>query len=197
MAVLPHRSRRAAFTLVELLLVLVILGIVAAVVIPMTSRSLRGNQRRMAVRSVIGAAKYARSMAVLHQVPMVLRISGEGGRNLEVDLARAAVTPTNVPAPVEGVISSMSADGAGEAEPAGAGASAISVRLERKLMEKVRITAVSKGDGGEEPFDAEVGLFFDTNGRCTPFSVVIEDLAGEQVRVEVDHLGGARTEVVP
>ena len=58
---------QVGFTLVELLLVLVIIGVVTAVTIPNVVRSIKGNRLRTAARTVVKAGRYARSMAVLRQ----------------------------------------------------------------------------------------------------------------------------------
>jgi prepilin-type N-terminal cleavage/methylation domain-containing protein len=202
--VIGSQFGRRAFTLVELLLVLAILGIVSAVVVPMTARSLRGNQRRMAIRSVVGAAKYARSMAVLHQCPMELRLpAGEGGL-LVVDAAGHWEADTNeVPAEAGLLVEAESARGPMYGGAAGGFGPKepppvpdMEVRLERNLG-KIRLVEWAIGDGPMQPAEGRSRLHFDTNGRCTPFVVVLEDPGGERVRVAIDHLGGASTAVDP
>ncbi len=69
-ALVPH----CAFTLVELLLVVAIIGILASVSILAVSRSMHGGGVRSAARTVIMCGRYARSMAVLRQVEMVVVI---------------------------------------------------------------------------------------------------------------------------
>jgi type IV fimbrial biogenesis protein FimT len=71
-----RRGRREAagraFTLIEVLLVMAILGVVAAVTTPYMVRSIRGNRLRTAARDVVMAGRYARSMAVVRQQEMTL-----------------------------------------------------------------------------------------------------------------------------
>lgn len=74
-------ARRAAgFTLMELMLVVAIIGVVVAITMPMMAKSIRGNRVRMAVRSVVSAGRYARTMAILKQRETVLALDLAGGR---------------------------------------------------------------------------------------------------------------------
>ncbi|MDI6774134.1 MAG: GspH/FimT family pseudopilin [Verrucomicrobiota bacterium] len=73
-------TRCRAFTLMEILLVILILGIVTAVMLPALSRSIRGSRIRLATRELVMAGRYARSMAVLQQ------------KNLTLDLDLSAAT---------------------------------------------------------------------------------------------------------
>lgn len=66
------RSRRAGFTLMEMLLVVVIIGVATAVVIPSFSASFRGARLKSAARTVAMASRFARSTAVLHQKDVAL-----------------------------------------------------------------------------------------------------------------------------
>lgn len=68
-----HR-RAAAFTLLEILVVVVISGLVAAVAIPGFARAMQGAQIRTAARAMTMAHKYARNLAVLRQKPMALLV---------------------------------------------------------------------------------------------------------------------------
>lgn len=67
---IQRKRAQGGFTLIEILLVLMIIGIVTAVVAPGFARSIRGNRLRTAARSVVMAGRYARSMAVLEQKAM-------------------------------------------------------------------------------------------------------------------------------
>jgi prepilin-type N-terminal cleavage/methylation domain-containing protein len=58
---------KKAFTLIELMVVVMVLGVVTAVIIPNFSVFMRGNRMRLSVKSVILAGKYAKSVAVLQQ----------------------------------------------------------------------------------------------------------------------------------
>jgi prepilin-type N-terminal cleavage/methylation domain-containing protein len=86
--------RREGFTLVELLLVVAILGIVIAAVVPRLGGLLEGGQVAVAARAVAQAGRYARSMALLHQMPLdlVLRLDGAELR-VEAAAAQAPDSP--------------------------------------------------------------------------------------------------------
>ncbi len=70
---------RAGFSLMELLLVAVIMGIAVGVAAPAMMRSIAGNRLRTAGRALVTSARYARSMAILHQVPVTIRFNLDRG----------------------------------------------------------------------------------------------------------------------
>ena len=76
-----HKSpvRRHGFTLIELLLVLVILGTMAAIVVPQIGAGMAGAKLATAARSVTQAARYARTMALLHQAETELSLDPGSG----------------------------------------------------------------------------------------------------------------------
>jgi len=65
------------FTLVELLLVVLILGILVAIAAPRFGPLLAGGQLRLGARELASAGRYARTMALLNQTPVDVTIDPE------------------------------------------------------------------------------------------------------------------------
>ena len=74
--------RRAGFTLIELLVVIAIILVLAIAVVPNIGAGISGTQLSTASRSLLQAVRYARTMAILHQVEteLVLVSAAEGAR---------------------------------------------------------------------------------------------------------------------
>ena len=91
----------SAFTLIELLLVLAIIGISTAIIVPSFVQSMKGNRLRAATRSVSKAGRYARSIAVLKQKTITVTfnltnstiyiVGGDGSDNITRKLDRVTV----------------------------------------------------------------------------------------------------------
>jgi len=190
-----RRLLRRAFTLVELLLVLVIIAVVTAVAVPSFVKSIRGNRLRAAAQTVVMSGKYAWSMAVLNQKDIEVAFDRESG-TIHVSLCAPPVDPeaefgekedeedrspfTEFPQAAEDEVP----------ETTGAGFEEITRQLER-----VHIDYVVLEDGGESsPADKVRTVVYHSNGRCTPYTVRVVDEDGEAIVVEVDALGSARTE---
>ena len=69
---------RRAFTLIELLIVIVIIGVMAAMVAPSLSTGSDYARLRSATRGVVQLSRYAKTMALLHQQPIDLVFSSDG-----------------------------------------------------------------------------------------------------------------------
>ncbi len=87
--VLPRRRARGGFTLVELLLVVVILGIVAVVAAPRVGPLLSGGRLRMGAREIAAAGRYARMMALMNQTPVDV-IFRQSGSQIEIRAREAS-----------------------------------------------------------------------------------------------------------
>lgn len=73
------KRTRAAFTLIELLLVIAILGFLSVVAAPRVGAALSGGSLRTAARELAGAGRYARTMALLAQTPVELSVDFGSG----------------------------------------------------------------------------------------------------------------------
>lgn len=191
---LSRRNRRVCgFTLVEMLLVIVIIGIVTAVSVPSFVKSMRGNRRRMAARTIVAAGRYARSMAVLHQRTMAITFNLDDATLLIAESGSAKPKEGAFGVAAEAAEDTLSPGRAFEEAPderpsTGAGVSPV---LNRKL-DKVTIAHVNVD--GEDPCLAGVCVvLYQSNGRCIPYEVrIVDDQEGEVV-IKVDALASVST----
>ncbi len=180
------RFRVSAFTLVELLLVMAIVGVMAAVTMPSFVRSMKGNRLRAAARVVVMAGRYAHSMCLLNQKEL----------DIQFDLANGTIAVVAAMiAPVEGGVAPALPATGQEAVAASAGTAGVEVF--RKLDE-VRIASVEIEDADEGSLHASDKrvrvVHYRSNGTCTPYRVRIVDDDGGAVTVNVDMLASVETE---
>ena len=90
----------SAFTLIEVLLVIVVMGIAAAIAMPSFVRSIQGQRLSAAARSLTTIARYARSMAVLKQSDLALVFNLANG---QVDLVSSNASIPSFSREVSGV----------------------------------------------------------------------------------------------
>jgi len=93
------------FSLIELMVVVVIIGIIVAVTVPSLAGSIRGQKLRLAASSVVKAGKHARSMAVMRQhdvyftadpVNAEVRVDGLGEDNIIRRLDGVTLEPVEI-----------------------------------------------------------------------------------------------------
>ena len=90
----------SGFTLIELLLVIILIAIALGISMPFLARSAHGNRLRVAARTMVTVARYARSMAVLKQTDLSINFNLDTG---EIDLVSSNVTLPQFSRMVEGV----------------------------------------------------------------------------------------------
>ena len=88
-------GRRAAFTLVELLLVILILGVMVMIAVPSVTAIMEGTSSGASLRMVMQMGRYTRSMALLHQAPCDLVINLDK-RTLSTELAEKSSSPAAI-----------------------------------------------------------------------------------------------------
>lgn len=174
-------SRHSAFTLVEMLLVIVVITIVTLVTLPTLRNSIRGSRLKAAAQTVISSGRYARSMAVMKQQPMLVTFN-MGQSIVSVvpvnsGTPHAAATPQPMP----------SGDSSDTNAPTTTGATG-NETLTRKL-ERVKIIEVSADEG-----DDSTTIIYGTNGRCTPYTIKLQDDYDTIMVIHVDALATATTE---
>jgi len=187
--------RRRAFTLIELLLVVAIVGIAAAVAIPKFVNSLKGAKIKTAARTISMSCRYARSTAVLHQQQMALIFYPEGG---EIELVSVGQLSghTDREAFLDGrdarIVAGLVHDREDETGESAPPELQIESLMKRELPEGVQILTVTVND---EIMDIERGYwtFFDTNGMCDPLEVLVADENDRGAVITVNPLSGKVT----
>lgn len=96
----PPVPRQRAFTVIEILLVVVVIGIALGIAMPSFVRTIQGHRLRTAARTLVTVARYARSMAILKQSDLAITFN--------LDTGQVDMTSTNMSLPrftrvVEGV----------------------------------------------------------------------------------------------
>ena len=181
------RSGRG-FTLLEILLVVVIIGISSAVAVPIFAHSFRGAKLRSSTRMVLSMHRNAQTKAVLGQRYVAilfderkntLELVEQGESERKADSFFGEVGGAGESA--EGTV----ATGADAAADAGAAAAPTSKGV-RTLEDGVQILKFS---GGREIEDLHYVNYY-PNGMCEAYEIELGDDEGRATRIRVDPVTG-------
>jgi len=162
------------------------------VAMPSLVKSIRGNRLRVGTRTIVMAANYARTSAILRNQEMKLTIDKENNQ-VSVDPLRSAapalpgdqIYKAEKPAPAP-------ESAPGPDAPAEPQSSAAPFRSITRKLDAVQIESFTvDGKKGGSKDDAAT-VVYQSNGRCTPFEARIIDEFGGKMVVTVDAIGSVK-----
>ncbi len=182
------------------MLVVLIIGFVAAIATPSFVNSMKGQRLRQATRSVVAVGKYARTMAVAGQRSMKL-VFAVGGNRLAIEegpVPKTGAAPIDTRNQVAGLTNESALDIPSiipapplpeptEPEPG-------PTLILSRQFEGVTIVRVALRDGLAEEEKGNATILYKSNGTCTPYEVTLRDEDERDVVITVDFLGEATHE---
>ncbi|MFC1497387.1 Tfp pilus assembly protein FimT/FimU [Verrucomicrobiota bacterium] len=182
--------KQSGFTLIELMLVLMILGFVAAVTVPMLSGSIGKNRLRTASGTVVTAGRYARSMAVLRQQDVALIFDIDSGT---VSVVSASIPGQSSESDTLSEPGEESVEHPDVEDNSGNEGEALKDNLDFLCrLEGIKIEYVEMED--KDNFtEGTCSVVYSCNGRCTPYGFKLVDEKGFSITIAIDALSAVRT----
>lgn len=179
-----HRTR-AAFTLVEIILVVVIIGLVAGLGLPAITRSAGSSALREAARTVIAMNRYARHAAVIRQEQLGIAYYLKEGTLELIALGSAASSSAELAMDqaLGAWSGEMTSSDSMDNRPA-----TITSLYERKLPEGITIEDVVV----DESLKANDSFWvqYASNGLCDGHALTLRDRRGHGIRLTIENLTG-------
>jgi len=209
-------GRNAGFTLMEMIIVMVIIGVVVAAVLPNVGAGLGGTRAQIAARGLVQMSRYARSMALANQTEVELVVSSNGllrvrASQRSVNLANSGETGEG---DAYGNAAMASAWATASTETTGGSARQASVEsleasiAQEKKFEHVNFvfdgytdglgrTLTEREGGGKTPEGGEAVVTFRSNGVCKPCRFAVVTQRGNTLYVSLGMTGKGKVEVEP
>lgn len=192
----PAAGGHGGFTLVEILLVVVLIGIASAVALPTFAKSFRGAKLRTSMRMVLAMHRNAQSKAVLGQAYTALlfdvkkgtvELVEQGGGVNKTDaffgnLETGAASDGGMGSVTTGAEAASAGNGGGDGEE---GVAPVSFAL-RRLEDTVRFESFK---GGKEIDDLFYVNYY-PNGMCEGYRVTLGDEEGRRRTMTVNAITG-------
>lgn len=183
---LKHPSR-SAFTLIELMVVVGIIGVIMTIAVPSIYRQLNPDSMQKAVKDIMEACNNARAYAILNGSDTDLVIHLADKRIEVVPGSSSSSAPSTVAAP-ENRLSSQSVSGEEwrmADRPKGGNANAAQGPISVKLSDKIIIEALlANGEDATESETARVRFY--ANGTCDEMNLVLLSDQGENRQIWLD-----------
>lgn len=180
-------GRRAGFTLLEVILVMVLLLIVSSISVPYFAGTFRGTKLRSAARTIERMSRYGRNMAIMREETLTMVLNH---KTMELFLGAESAGTTNT---ADGKLDQevLKRLGYVEGEPDNTSNAGIEREVWRYLSDDLIVSDFEKEQLEDEPFYEDLYLIrFFPNGQCEQFTLEIEDNRGHGIRLENDPITG-------
>ena len=181
------------FTLIEMLLVVVIFGILAAITIPSAVESMQGNRLRSAARTIIMSGRYARSMALLKQRDMAIKFDVQGNQ-ISIHPVRIDFRPDEKAETHQGFSEEVLFSGKDKKAKNTKISDAFETREFLRRLDRVSIKSLVLENVEDEEVTQPNSVLYFSNGTCTPYSIRLLDESGKSMNIVVDALSSVETE---